>query len=198
MSNDSSTGGYVLATSSDPYDQALDRILQQAVAAITGIDPTMVRPRWQVNPPTMPEPEVNWAAVGVSLIDPDHNDYERHVVATDGQGNDVSYSQVERDEAMTVLTSFYGPAAMSNAMAWFDGLQVGQNREALKSNGIDLVEVRDAAQVPALLAMKWQRRVDVAATMSRRTDRSFPIRTLASGNGSLDNERYQTPIVIKP
>lgn len=193
--SDSTASGYILATSADAYDTALDRILQQAVVGITGLPGANVRPRWQISPPTMPEPEVNWAAIGVTLFEPDHSAYERHV-----DDAALGYSALERDEALHVITSFYGPQALTNAMAFFDGIQISQNRDTLKANGIDLVSIADATRVPALLAMKWQMRIDVSAVMSRRTVRQFPIRTIVetSATNELDNERYVTSITITP
>lgn len=197
--SDSSTGGYLLASSADDYDRALDRALQQAVSGITGLDGALVRPRWQISPATMPEIGADWAAIGVSHVDPDASAYERHVVADDGMGHDVSYSVSERDERMHVLASFYGQRAMALAMAFFDGVQLAQNREALMAGGIDLVSVADVVRAPSLVAMKWQMRVDVAIITCRRAERSFPVRTIAGADGiELDNERYLTNITINP
>lgn len=183
--SDSSVAGYLPPTAADAYDQALDRLLVPVVAGVTGLDPTLVRPRWQISAPTMPEPETNWAAVGVSFIDPDDNVYERHVKVDGLAGADASYSAVERDERMTMLTSFYGPMAASNAMKFFDGMQIEQNRAGLKSYGIDVVSVQSATRVPLLVAMKWQMRIDVSVELIRRTVRTYSILTIqaSSSNG---------------
>src|SRR4051812_9766277 len=55
--NDSSTGGYLspVVASSALQDAALDALLQQMVAGITGLPGNMVRPRWQPVTPKQPE-----------------------------------------------------------------------------------------------------------------------------------------------
>lgn len=189
MPNDSSTGGYLAPASSPEYDAALDRILQSTVVGIVGIAGTLVRPRWQPIVPNMPEPEVNWAAIGVTMIAPDVYSYKKHDPADEGS------LLLEQDEVISALVSFYGPASMSNCRKYRDGLEVSQNREALNNSGITLTVVGDAVSVPVLMAQKWQRRVDVDVTFRRRTLRSYQELTITSGQaGLVTEERGTIPI----
>ena len=67
MSVDSTVFGYLLPTASylATEDNAIDDILSSFVASITGINNINVRPRWQPNPPKIPEVTENWCAIGV-------------------------------------------------------------------------------------------------------------------------------------
>ena len=192
MPNDSSTGGFVAATVSDSYDSALDRVLQAAVVGIVGLTGALVRPRWQPVEPNQPEHDVNWCAIGMTNVESDAYAYKVHDAA--GSGAD----KMEHDETLTVLTSFYGPASMTNCQAFRDGLQVDQNRETLRAAGIVLATVNDVVPVPVLLAQKWLRRVDVSFTVRRRVQRTYPTRTLVSASLGLDNEHSAPLITINP
>lgn len=192
MANDSTTTGFVSATSSNVYDIELDRLLQTAVVGISGLPGQLVRPRWQAITPNQPEHEVNWCAIGVSDIAPDAYTFKTHDPA--GQGTDI----VERDEILTVLASFYGLASNTNAHAFYDGLQVNQNRDTLAAAGIVLITVGECLQVPVLLAQKWARRVDITVTLRRRTQRVYQIKSLVSASVELDNASVSTLISIHP
>ena len=57
MTNTSATGGFLspLSTPAPLEDQALADFFQQYVAGITGIAGNLVRPRWQAEPPNIPQ-----------------------------------------------------------------------------------------------------------------------------------------------
>ena len=127
MANDSSTPGYVLPTGDAPtYDAALDAIFQQMIVGLTGMQGSLVRPRWQPVMPKQPEPNVDWCAIGVTLIDPDAGPAFVHDSTGDGQ--DVAL----RHESIDVLCSFYGPNAAANAALVRDAIAIPQNNNALE------------------------------------------------------------------
>lgn len=194
MANDSSTAGYLAPTGpTDAYDASLDASLQRMVVGITGIAGALVRPRWQPEPPKVPEYTVDWCALGVASTSADTFAYEEHVPDDNGgAGADA----VERDEELEVLCSFYGPACASNAARLRDGLAVEQNRAQLRADGIVVTEVGRATQVPVLVTERWLRRVDVTITLRRRTRRLYKVLTVTSGQLGIDNEIYVTPIQV--
>lgn len=193
MSNDSSAAGYLTPSASDPYDDALDDILSAAIVGITGIDQSLVRPRWTPEPGALPAFNVNWVAFGITRRPTDDYAYIGHNPA-DNSGN--GSSTVEMDEELQTLHSFYGPAASANCEQFRRGLQLEQNRATLRSNGVALTHVEEAVVVPALLQNIWVKRVDVNVIYRRRTATTYTILTVESGALGLNNEVYVTPITI--
>lgn len=190
MANDSTTSGFLAPSASPVYDNPLDDIFQAAVVGITGLPGSLVRPRWQPEPPQQPAFDVNWCALGAvrSIVDTFSHEH------VDENGD----YRVERDETLYVLHSFYGPAAHSNVERLRDGLDVPQNRDTLAAAGVGVVEIQEATILPALLKEKWVRRVDVTVVYRRRTQRAFPVLTVTSAQGSLvtDAPTRTTPIVV--
>lgn len=187
MATDSTASGYLAPSSSPVYDDALDDILQAATAGITGLPGNLVRPRWQPEMPQQPAFDVNWCALGVT----------RTVVDTFAYHSQDAESQaVERDETLYVMHSFYGPNAAGICERFRDGLEIPQNRAELRAQGVAIVEVEEARNLPALLKEKWVKRVDVTVVYRRRTSRVYPVRTITSGQLGLDNELWVTPITV--
>jgi hypothetical protein len=190
MATNSSTAGYLAPLAPAPaYDDQLADLLHDAIQGITGIaDGSLIRPRWQPEPPNQPDFSTDWVAFGVTAVDADRFAYQGHDPTGDGA------NELERDEVVRVLTSFYGPNAMAVLQRYRDGLQVAQNRDALASAGIKLLEVQEATVLPALLKEKWVNRVDCAVVFRRRVKRVYPVFNLQSAGVDLDNEQYTTPI----
>lgn len=188
MATDSSASGFLAPSSQDVYDNALDDLLQAAIVGITGITGSLVRPRWQPEPPTQPDFAVDWCAFGIVDLDPDTFSFERH----DPTGN--GSTAVEEDEILTVLHSFYGPHASQLCERFRKGISITQNRDTLYSSGILLTEVQGAIVIPALLKEKWVKRVDVRVIYRRRTSTSYAILNVQSGQLGLNNGLWATPI----
>ena len=178
MPNDSSTGGYLspVAPSSAQFDAALDAVLQPLVAGITGLPGNMVRPRWQAAVPKQPEPGTDWAAIGITTIDPADYPAEWH----DGTGGGSDTQQAW--EEFTVLASFYGPNGMGNASLLRRGVYVPQNREALQLAGIDVVEAGTITAAPDLVNQQWIRRYDIPLRLRRKVQTTYPVLNIASAD----------------
>jgi hypothetical protein len=187
MPNDSSTAGYLSPSAAPPYDDALADILHDAIAGITGLPDSLVRPRWQPEPPPRPAFDVDWVAFGVSVEPADTFAWQGTV------GPDY---EVQRDELVRVLHSFYGPNCESFERRLRDGLALSQNRDGLKANNINLIEVQDPVKLPRLLQEKWVQRVDVTIVYRRRTSRKYAVLPVEIFQAGLDNEDYFTPINV--
>lgn len=191
MATSSAAAGYLSPSVSPVYDNALDDLLHDVVVGITGLPGDLVRPRWQPEPPQQPDFAVNWVAFGLrnSTVDPFAHEEE----AADGAS-----AAIQRDEILYYLHSFYGPGAHGLAERFRDGFEISQNRDALRSLGLGLVEVQEITKAPALLKEKWVPKVDVVVVYRRRTSRTYPILTITSATGSIATEiqATTTPIIV--
>ena len=169
MANDSSTGGFLLPSSTPPLeDSTLADFFQALVVGITGMTASLVRPRWQPEPPDMPVGD--WAAIGIMSRESDTFAYETWV-GTD----DTGMAQLQRHEVLHLQVSFYGPNADDNCGLFKDGLQVSQNREIFQINNMGLVETQDAIAVPTIIKEKWVYRVDINFSVKRQIIRNYPV-----------------------
>lgn len=178
--NDSSTGGFLTPSSALPAeDEALDNLLQEVVAGVTGVAPTLVRPRYQPDPPPVPELDVNWIAVGVVGSTPYNFAGLRHV--NDGTGSSILFQH----EKLEVLLSFYGPGGKGLASLFRDGIQVGQNRDTLRAANIALVEPGPIRTFPEQVNLGWRRRWDMTVWFNREARRTYRILHLNSAVGTV-------------
>lgn len=132
MSNNSSTEpGWLTPVSGDPdYDEALDRLLSQWVRNVSGLPTGMVRPRWQKDQPPLLPVETNWCAFGVTGLPIDNSP------AFTNQTEEGA--QLWRHETFECMASFYGPAGMTFASRFRDGISVAQNNAELNSLGLSM------------------------------------------------------------
>ena len=191
MPNNSATGGTLLPAAPAPLEgQSLDRFLQQVVAAVTGLDGTLVRPRWQKEPPNMPRVGIDWAAVGVMRREADTYASVMHSEHTPGADT------VFRQEKLHVLVSFYGDTAADNAGRLREGLSVAQNREILDTVDMAYIGADETVTAPSLVNERWQYRVDLPMVFVRAIRRTYPVLNLLSASGSIvtDND----PQLVEP
>lgn len=194
MATDSTSAGY-LAPSPTPApdnDRALEDVLQALLAALTGIPGSLVRPRWQPVPPVQPDFETDWLALGVTNTEAD-------VFASVTREPGLDDADVmQRTELVYVLVSAYGPHAAANLGIIRDGLSISQNREALRLLATNLLECGNFTPVPALVADKWVRRVDMSLTLRRIITRRYPVLHVLTSGVDLNNELYTTSIPTTP
>jgi len=187
MPNDSSTGGYLTPSSTnDLNDKALAQFLQQVVVGIVGLPGNLVRPRWQPEPPNIPDFGTNWAAIGPG---PRKRDPFAAVVNNPAAGN----ATVVRNRTMEILCSFYGPAAEANSELLAMGLEVPTNRGVMQLQGFNIISgAGDSTVVPFKDKGRWQYRVDIPFTVRQQQKYVYPILNLvgaqvqmnAQGDGS--------------
>lgn len=177
----SNVPGYLLPSSGPLEGQALLRFIQQWVVGITGLDGTLVRPRWQPEPPNIPTAGEAWAAVGIALRPADSYAYA-------SSRPDGSWL-VQRHELLHVLASFYdlgyGGLADEYASRLREGAQVPQNLEPLLAAQMGLGWTGDLTAVPSLLKKRWLYRVDLPVVIRRCIERIYPVLSLASAEGTL-------------
>lgn len=198
MANDTTAAGFLTPVSDPQHDQQLDDALHSTIQGVVGRVPaTLVRPRWQPEPPNRPNSTTDWIAFGVVRSEPDVFAYEGHEVIANGDGSADS-TIVERDELVYVLVSFFGPNAAANDARLRAGLDLAQNRNIMRNLNIGFVEYQAPVRVPALLKETWVPRVDATLVLRRRSVHRYQVRSLVGGDGSLDNEQYLTPLKIAP
>lgn len=190
--NTSATGGYLLPE--DPSvpeatleDDAFLDFFHDVIAGVTGLDPHNVRPRWQVNPPTMPGRNVDWVGFGIQSRRPDQTGYEAHEsdpsLATNGQ------TALLRYEDCDVLHSFYGPNAERYATRLRDGLLIGQNREVLTTGSMGVKRFDGPQPAPMLIKEQWLYRTDLTITLRRQIRRVYPVLNIIEGVGVIITDK---------
>lgn len=190
MATDSSVAGFLAPSASAAYDATLEDLLQAAVVGITGLPGTLVRPRWQPEPPQQPSFTTDWCAFGVMRTTVDVFAADLH----DPTGN--GSNKIERDEILFVLHSFYGPNAHAYCERFRDGFEIAQNRDTLTAQGLALIEVGEATVLPALLKEKWVKRVDTTVQYRRRTSRTYPVLTITQAQGDLQTDGYSVSLNV--
>lgn len=178
----------MLPLSTEPLPRGLNlaQFIQTVIAGVSGLDGTLVRPKWQPQMPKSPDASVNWIAMGIDTSTPDANAY----VATDDTGKVIS----QRHEGLEVGCSFYGPDGLDYAILVRDGFQIQANRAALKAANMGFTGVSETRHVPDLLNGQWVDRWVMTILLRREIQRVYPILTITSLSGTvhvvLGNEEY--------
>lgn len=167
----------------------LEDAVQAAVAGITGLDPTLVRPRFQPNAPAIPDFHIEWAAVGLSRTSPDTYAFVRQL--------DAETAELQRDCRVELLASFYGPRGNAVANRFADGLQIEANRRGLSAAGLKVQWTGDVMSAPAFMKERWTKRFDINVHLSYRTVRRYRQAAIDKVDSYLDNEQYRTPITTR-
>jgi len=144
------------------------------------MEETMVRPRWQLQPPNLPDVGIDWCAVGVLDTRP-LGIYPATWPFLYGDPDNLV--QYQRHEEFELMCSFYGPQADAYASNLHDGACVWQNYHVLKRVGIKLVEVHESRHAPELVRNQWLNRVDKEITFRRIIRKNYPIFTVVGARG---------------
>lgn len=200
MTNSSATGGPLLPLTSPILGQALSRFLQQWLVGVTGLDPTMVRPRWQAEPPNIPVAGTAWAAVGISRRVAEGTPWQGFLEGTE------TYT-LSRQEIVTLLVSFYDTGIDQSADALAEtlreGIQIGQNREVIAAAGFGVVSVGDLQPVPTLLKERWLYRVDLPIRLRRNLVWTYNVLSVQSAEFTVEFEQedgtlYTQTVTVTP
>ena len=198
--NDSSTGGPLAPIAGGPAPLeglALNDFIQGWIVGITGLPGTMVRPRWQTEPPNIPTAGTAWAAIGVQVRPADTFPVVLHsATANAGNGQD----EVHQHEDLEILVSFYdlgtNGQADSYAATLRQGLAIDQNLELLTNNGMGLVACGEPIPLPSLLKKLWLYRVDLAVQVKREIIRAYPVLNVETAAAMLEAENAGGHLIV--
>jgi hypothetical protein len=175
-------------------DDDLDNALQGMIVGITGLDQTLVRPRWQTNPPKQPEPTDDWCAIGVTSSQADTFPVVQHLF-----GDDITAPAGDlliRHETLDVMVSFYGPHAKTNLGILRDGLGILQNLDSVKAAGLYFIEMDAAHIAPDFINQQWIRRWDTALVFRRSVARVYGVNNILSAEIDLLDDSGHVDRVI--
>jgi hypothetical protein len=192
MGNTSATGGTLLPAAPLPADDdALDSIFQSLVASITGIDGSLVRPRWQTVVPKQPPPSINWCAIGVTVTD----EQDGPLIQTNKETGATTYTI---HEEINVLSSFYGPQANQNAKQLRNGLRILQNTEALLASQMRFIMSGPIRAVPVFINQQWIKKQDMSLRFRREYTTTYPIESLVVGIVDLTDGNTINDLIVVP
>lgn len=177
--NTTATQGYLAPEIEVPLTAPLtfEQFIQTVLVGVSGLPGSLVRPKWQINPPKQPDVMVNWLAFGLQEEDADTFAYD----SIDSDGNNV----FQRMEASTVQCSFYGPDSLAVGRRVRDGLQIGQNRQALQSVNADFVSTSKLVRAPDLVNERWVNRWEMSVMLRAQVNRVYPILYFVSVSGNI-------------
>jgi hypothetical protein len=164
-------------------DDALDVLLQNVVAGVTGLPGNLIFPRWQPEPPIHPPFGTDWVAIGITSSPADWQPSIIHVSSNSTHPD--GFDAFQRMELDTLLCSFYGPNAGNHAALLRDGLFIDQNAAELRKHSMAVVEVRDMATVPELFRTRWLIRIDLEVVFRREIRRNYPVLNLLRAQGEI-------------
>lgn len=193
MTNTSATGGVLLPQQPYPLDDdQLDALIQGLVTACTGIDGSLVRPRWQASPPKQPLVNVNWCAIGITGSSVDAGP----VITYDPINNVGPYA---RHETLDLVATFYGPNSKQYCALLRDGLAIPQNTDVLRANDMAYVSCGPIRTYPELVNEVWRKRQDMGVTLRRKVTRTYQIQNIAIVAVDLiDDTVVNDSIVVPP
>jgi hypothetical protein len=179
-------------------DDALDAVLQAMVVGITGLDPTLVRPRWQVQAPKSPETHVNWCSIGVMTATPDDNPFVQHL--SGASVNDQAGDMLQEHEEMEVMASFIGPLCKTYLGIFRSGIRLATNIQNLKAFGLYFKEIDGGRAAPELINQQWRKQWDTSITLKRMVARVYGISNIINANVHLfdDSGHVDATIFVPP
>jgi hypothetical protein len=196
LTNTSATGGY-LAPTGNPQplaDNALQDFIHDWLAGITGLPNQSVRPRWQPEPPNIPEVDTDWMAFGITRRAMLRGTpYEGHFPGNETFPN--GYDELRAHDEFTVSCSVYGPNAERTTFRLSRGAYLAQNLESLQLMSMGLIAVNDQVTVPELIKLKWVNRIDVSIEIRRQMIFDYPVENLLSSEAVIHNESYSEPSI---
>ena len=193
MPNTSATGGYLQPETTPvvAQDSSLRAFLHGVIASVTGLASDRVRQAWQASPAPTPSIDVDWSAFAIVSQVADFDSYQ----GENDSGLTMAYI---RHESVEVLCTFYGPNCQGYAGRLVDGMQIGQNRDTMRSVGMGSFDFSPIVHAPELFNDRYIERVDVTMTLRREIRRDYPILSLLAAEGMIDTETVSQPWVTDP
>ena len=187
QSGTSASGGFITpqasagAQGANGYplnDNELQDLLQLWFAGVTSLNPSLVRPLWQEDPPETPPHDTTWLAFGIKGRPRDFDAYQKHVAGIPDSGNAPAvpgHTKTYRNEELRIGCVAYGPQSDAVSAAVWNNGRMAQNRELLRKNGIGLIAVEDATPGAEYIKSKYVRRVDFDVRLRRAVSLLYPI-----------------------
>jgi len=169
-----------------PNKLTVTQFIQTVFVGISGLPGSMVRPKWQPQPPKQPDLEVSWMALGISNAVPDANSYI---------GTKVDETvESQRHETLEISCAIYGPYCLEIYELLRDGFQIQQNRIELQNANMGFVQITNGRKIPDLVNERWIERIETSVFLRREIQRIYPIPTIISSDGTIytviGNEDY--------
>ncbi|SCC65832.1 phage neck terminator protein [Kosakonia oryziphila] len=179
MSNESTVRGYLTPVGDSPqYDEALEREISRWIRGVSGLQAKRVFPRWTDPQADIPNNGITWCAFGITTVP--LPGFPANVQV----GEDTSEQWAW--ESVTVICCFYGPQGAAMATAFRAGLFVEQNNTELNRVGLSIGDVGTIYNLPELINNQWVRRYDITITLTRKTTRTYNIKSIVDGNVTIN------------
>lgn len=188
MTNTSLTGGYLKPLPQAEFPKKLDLVqfIQTVLTGLSELEGTLVRPKWQYEPPKQPDGLINWLSFGITVSTPNANAF----VGIDQFNKTI----MQRHEKLEIACSFFGPNAFNISQLVRDGFQIQQNLDGLRSANMGFTETTPAMHLPELINERWVNRYDMNIFLQREVQSEYPISSFLSARGVihtvLGNEPY--------
>jgi len=163
-------------------DDAWENFLHDVIAGITGLDPMLVRPRWQPEPPDMPDFDVDWMAFGITDA---QFDFEPALIQYDDGNSGHGQELLQEHEVDTVMCSFYGPNGGRYASYLRRGLFIWQNRAVLRANACGIVEIATTNRAPEYIREQWLNRIDMNVILRREIRYLYNVNNIVRAVGTM-------------
>lgn len=183
--NTSATGGTLQPTPEAlPLDgRALLTYLQNWIAPLTTLDPTLVRPAFQDEPSNIPDAGTAWCSL--ALV----GEWKADTYPYQSESDDGLTTMLQQNEEMTLLCSFYDTGVAGEADRYSrllrDNLMIGQNREFLQEKGFDVAYVGARQTAPRTLSTRWLYRVNLPVTLRCQYERIYQVLSVLRMQGTI-------------
>lgn len=165
---------YLMNTTTNSFDKLFLRELHSAISGITGLANTLVRPRYQANPPNIPNED--WIAFGVSSIESDYSN-SNSIIAGDGLSTTFKYNQ-----RVEILVSFYGDNAEAISNKLCRGLLIEQNRAELRTKDIVYHGSDTLFSNYEKINTTWIKRVECSLSFGRKVTNEYDEKSLLTAS----------------
>jgi len=185
--NTSATGGYLVGVGNPAVlsDAALQNFFHDWFVGISGLQAQYVRPRWQPEPPNIPDIAIDWMAFGVTEKKYFGMPAVIHHASSGGFPN--GYDELIRQQSLKIMASIYGPNADQTTEMLANGMYIAQNLELLTLNNIGLVECGEPIVAPELIKEQWYYRVDLPIWLNRSIVIDYAVENILTASGTINN-----------